>query len=64
MKHYGDRGGCYRRKVMVEGQIYPRYWIPFGFPSRKWIPLINMHKGRVHDVTHCYNQGKKCLPPY
>ena len=23
-----------------------------------------MYNGRVHDVTHCYNLGKKCLPPY
>ena len=23
-----------------------------------------MQKGRVHDVTHCYNLGKKCFPPY
>ena len=22
-----------------------------------------MHKGRVHDVTQCYNLGKKCVPP-
>ena len=22
------------------------------------ISLCNMHKGRVHDVTHCYNLGK------
>ena len=34
------------------------------------LPLINMHKDRVNDVTHCYNLGKsaflhtnfKCLP--
>ena len=29
-----------------------------------WIPLINIPKGRVHDVIYCYNLGKKCLPPY
>ena len=23
-----------------------------------------MHKGQVYDVTHCYNLGKKCVPPY
>ena len=28
------------------------------------VPFINMHMGRVHDVTHCYNLGKKCVPPY
>ena len=27
------------------------------------VPLINMHKGRVRDVTHCYNLGEKCVPP-
>ena len=27
------------------------------------VRLINMHKGRVHDVTHCYNLGEKCVPP-
>ena len=21
------------------------------------VPVINMHKGRVHDVTHCFNLG-------
>ena len=26
--------------------------------------FIYMHKSRVHDVTHCYNLGKKCVPPY
>ena len=29
----------------------------------KFLRFINMHMGRVHDVTHCYNQGKKCVPP-
>ena len=28
------------------------------------VPVINMHKGRVHDVTHCFNLEKKCVPPY
>ena len=26
------------------------------------LPLINMCKGRVYDVTHCYNLGKKWIP--
>ena len=35
------------------------------FPLRSvCVPFINMHKGRVYDVTHCYNLGKKCVPPY
>ena len=35
------------------------------FPLRSvCVPLINMHKGRVYDVIHCYNLRKKCLPPY
>ena len=29
----------------------------------KCLPFIDIHMGRVHDVTHCYNQGKKCVPP-
>ena len=34
---------------------------PFGaFPLRSvCVPLINRHMGRVYDVTHCYNLGKK-----
>ena len=34
---------------------------PFGaFPLRSvCVPFINMHKVRVHDVTHCYNLGEK-----
>ena len=28
----------------------------------RWcVPLINMHKGRVYDVTHCYNLGKNAF---
>ena len=23
------------------------------------VPFINRHMGRVYDVTHCYNLGKK-----
>ena len=35
------------------------------FPLRSvCVPLINMCKGRVNDVTHCYNLGKKCVPSY
>ena len=42
------------------------------FPLRSvCVPLINMHMGRVYDVTHCYNLGKNpflhtnnCLPAY
>ena len=30
-------------------EIKPRWWIPFGFPRKKWIPFINMYK---------------CLPAY
>ena len=33
--------------------------IPFGFPREKCVPFINMHNGRVHDVTYCYELGKK-----
>ena len=35
-----------------------------GFPRKKWVPFINMHNGRVNDVTYCDNLGKKCVPPY
>ena len=28
------------------------------------LPFINMHKGRVHEVTHCYKLEKKCVSPY
>ena len=34
-----------------------------GFPLGS-LSLINLHKGRIHDVTHCYNLGKKWVPPY
>ena len=30
-----------------------------GFPFKKWVPFINMHKCRVNDVTYCDNLGKK-----
>ena len=32
-------------------------WVPFGFPCKKWVPLINIHDGRVNDVIYCYNLG-------
>ena len=35
------------------------------FPLRSvCVPFINMHKRRVHDVSHCYNLEKKWVPPY
>ena len=27
----------------------------------KCLPFINMHMGRVHDVTHCYNLEKSAF---
>ena len=36
-----------------------------GFPLGSFgFPFINMRKGLVHDVSHCFNLGKKCVPPY
>ena len=32
--------------------------------SSVWVPFINMQEGRVHDVIHCFNLEKKCVPPY
>ena len=44
---------------------YPDYCVPLAFPLRSvCVPFINMHNGQVHDVTYCYNLGKKCVPPY
>ena len=37
--------------------------VPCGFPRKKWVPFINMHNGRVNDVTYCDNPGKKWVPP-
>ena len=34
-------------------RIYAIPCDPFAFP------FINRHKGRFHDVIHCYNLGKK-----
>ena len=56
--------GRHSRRVVYYVEIKPCWWIPFGFPRRKWIPFINMYKGRVYDVTHCFNQEKKCVLPY
>ena len=57
-----------QKLVVYYVEIKPRWCAP----SRSMcVPFINMHKGRVHDVTHCYNLGKNaflhlimCLPPY
>ena len=32
--------------------------VPCAFPRKKWVPFINMHKGRVNDVIYCDNLGK------
>ena len=54
------------RKTVVVYNVgnYPDYWVPlssvwvpFGFPRKKWVPFINMHNGRVHDVIYCYKLG-------
>ena len=39
-------------------RIYEIPCDPFAFP------FINRHKGRFHEVIHCYNLGKKGVPPY
>ena len=41
-------------------EIKPRSCVPL---RSVCVPFINIHKGRVHDVTYCYNLGKKCVPP-
>ena len=35
-----------------------------GFMSSKVEEITGMRKGRVHDVTHCYNLEKKWVLPY
>ena len=36
-----------------------------GFPLSSFgFPFINMHKGRINDVTVCYKLGKKWVPAY
>ena len=39
-------------------------YVPFEFPREKCFPIINMHNGRVHDVTFRCNPEKKCVTPY
>ena len=35
----------------------PCYLVSLWIPSQKWVPFINMHNGRVNDVTYCGNLG-------
>ena len=38
----------------------PRWCVSFAFRVRSvCVPLINMYKGRVYDVTHCFILEKK-----
>ena len=54
--------------VVDNGHFNQRYCVPLAFrmrslwiPSRNCVPFINMHNGRVHDVTYCYNLGKNAF---
>jgi len=29
-------------------EIKPHWWIPFGFPGKKWIPFITYNSGFLH----------------
>ena len=42
---------CWPREYLC---IKPRWWIPFGFLRKKWIPFI----------TYTGFPRKKCVPPY
>ena len=55
-----------RDQVLVFGSLLCCEISPFGaFPLRSvCVPFINMHKGRVYDVTHFYNLWKKYVSPY
>ena len=52
------------REQLSRDEDKPCWWIPFGFPRRKWIPLIDRHMGLVNDVIYCDNLGKKWVSPY
>ena len=54
----------FEREQLSRDEDKPCWWIPFGFPRRKWIPLIDRHMGLVNDVIYCDNLGKKWVPPY
>ena len=41
-------------------EIKPRWCVPL---RSVCVLFVNIYKGRVHDVTHCYNLGKKFVPP-
>ena len=50
--------------VVYVQHFNPCYCVPLAFrvrslwiPSRKCVPFINMHNGRVHDNVYCYNLG-------
>ena len=43
--------------ILVTGFPFSSVWVPFGFRRKKWVPFIDMHNGRVNDVTYCYNLG-------
>ena len=55
-------------EVVYDVVFKPDYCVPLAFrvrslwiPSRKCVPFINVHNGRVHDVTYCYNLGKNAF---
>ena len=54
---YDKSSLCSLELSPVAGFPLSSVWVPFGFPGKKWVPFINMHNGRVNDVTYCYNFG-------
>ena len=49
-----------RNLVVIDDLMQVVYYVE-NYP-RCWIGKDSL--GIVYDVTHCYNLGKKCLPPY
>ena len=54
--------------VVIGEQDKPRCWGPLEFhvgslwiPSQKWSPFIEMHNGRVNNVSYCDNLGKNAF---
>ena len=60
-----SRKNLYLQENKDHNRKVPPVSLVGAFPLRSvCVPLINMHKGRVHNVTRCYNPEKKCVPPY
>ena len=59
-----SKSSCYHNHAFTYISAVTIITVVYYVETDLCLPFINRHKGRVHDVTHCFNLEKKCVPPY